>query len=337
MKVTKENRSLPDYLNVPLAQVVEQARELQGEDTVQFIFITDLHHYEGGNQLRTADAIRRLTEEISPDCIVCGGDISGNGIKVDIVEAQREMIGALRVPECPMLPVKGNHDDNSLHDFPSEPKTASNVIFPIETYEIWLKGLEGTVVFDKGNELGLYYYYDIPDKKTRIVVLNCIDIRYQVSETGGLAHNGQWEYAYSDRQVKWVEQKVFDFGGKPDGDKWKTIFFTHVAIFQESVYGADHEVTGGEAMWSILKANRRQVAACFFGHVHFDQVLLRDGIPMISTLNALTYQDFDSAPVREFHKLTETAFDIVSIDYAKGELITIRFGAGEDRMVSISC
>lgn len=330
-----ENSVLPDYMNASLAQVAEKAKALQGDDTIQLIFITDPHHMAGGNQLRAAAAVRRLAKEISPACIVCGGDISGNGFKADVAEAQLEMIDALRVPGIPLFPVKGNHDDNSLQDFNSEPKTVQNVIFPNETYLFGYKDLEGTVEFDPGNESGLYYFYDIPDRKTRIVILNCIDIPYEVAEDGGLAHNGQWEYAFSDRQLEWVERNVFDFGGKPDGERWKAVFFSHVAMLQDGVYGADHEVAGGEAMWSLLKANRRHVAACFFGHVHYDQVVVRDDIPTISTLNALTYQDFDSAPARTFHTLTETAFDVVSIDYAKGELRTIRFGAGEDRSIPI--
>jgi 3',5'-cyclic AMP phosphodiesterase CpdA len=276
-----------------------------------------------------------LAQLIPLDGIVCGGDFSENGPKEEVVRSQRAIVNALRVPQCPLLSVKGNHDDNSIHDFHNKMGSTDHVIFPIESYEDLLKPLEGTVVFDKGNECGLYYYYDIPHKNTRVVILNSIDIPYITTDSGALRHNGQWEYAFSERQLDWVERKVFNFSGKPNGDTWKVVIFSHVAILQSGVHGADHEVANGEAMWKIIRANREYVVACFFGHVHYDQVQIRDGIPMISTLNAVSYKDFDECPERVKETISETAFDIISINYAKGELTATRFGAGEDRSVSI--
>ncbi|MCS7458877.1 hypothetical protein N0M98_01880 [Paenibacillus doosanensis] len=49
-------------------------------------------------------------------------------------------------------------------------------------------------------------------------------------------------------------------------------------------------------------------------------------------MNAQTHRDFPEAPEREEGTLTETAFDIVTLDEA-GNLHFTRFGAGEDRLV----
>ncbi|MDQ6420542.1 metallophosphoesterase [Paenibacillus sp. LHD-117] len=318
-----------------LTHTVEKVRKAQGEEIVQFLFLTDPHHRTAGNQLRTAALVNRLIRDCALDCIVCGGDISENGDKAYVLQAQKEMMDALRAPEYPLLPVKGNHDDNSIYDYTNKTGGTGHVIFPEEMYRTLFRQLEGTAVFDTGNESGLYYYYDIPGKRTRMIILNCIDIPYAVTEQGGLAQNGQWEYAFSNRQLHWMEREALNFSTHTDGDGWKAVVFSHVSILQDGVYGADHEVAGGEAMWSIIRANRSRVAACFFGHVHYDQVIVRDGIPTISSLNAVTYQDFESAPARALHTITETAFDIVSIDYSKGKLQAIRFGAGEDRTIML--
>lgn len=331
----EQDRDIPEYFRSELSAVANKAMKDQGAGIVRVLFYTDPHHMPGGNQLHAAAAIRRLAKSIPLDAIVCGGDFSENGPKEEVEQSQREILNALRVPDCPVFPVKGNHDDNSIHDFHRKTGSVEHVIFPIESYENWLKPLEGTVAFDKGNECGLYYYYDIPDKNTRIVILNCIDIPYVTADHGLLRQNGQWEYSFSERQLDWVRRKVFDFTRKPNADEWKVVIFSHVPILQSGMTGADHEVAGGEMMWRIIRENRRHVVACFFGHVHYDQVQMRDDIPMISTLNAVSYKDFDDCPEKIKGTLTETVFDIVSINFMKGELTATRFGAGEDRIVSI--
>lgn len=358
----RESKVLPEYASTLLPQVIERASNLQNEKTVDLIFITDLHHQVGGNMLQAAAVVRKLTESVSLDCIVSGGDMSMNGVKSDVLQSQREIMSELAVAKCPILPVIGNHDDNTIHDFHNHPNSVDNVIFPGEAYEEFFCGLNETVSFDKGNVHGLYYYYEIPAKKTRVIILNCIDIPYQQTENGNLKYNGQWQYAFSDKQLNWVAHTALDFSSKPDKEKWSVIFFSHIAILQEGVYGADNDIANGEVMWEIIKGYKNgtsyssaptsgdfassvnvdysgqgqgSVVACFFGHVHFDQVVRRDGINLISTLNAYTNQDFEDAPERIKGTESDTAFDILTIDYSKGKLFMTRFGAGQDRVVEL--
>ncbi|WP_214629492.1 metallophosphoesterase family protein [Paenibacillus agaridevorans] len=208
------------------------------------------------------------------------------------------------------------------------------MIFPVESYADIYQCLDGTVSFDKGNECGLYYYYDIPEKKTKIVMLNSIDIFYKVKADGMLLQNGQWEYAFSDRQVDWFEHKVFEFSGMPDSESWKVVIFSHLPIIQRGVKGyVDGEVENGEKIWKIIKTNRNHVVACLFGHVHIDQVLYQDGIPLISTLNAVSYRNYAESPERKVGTASATVFDLISMDCSRGELRLTRFGAGEDMIV----
>lgn len=335
MNRLNQDIEIPVYFRSELSAVAQKATKDQGDAIVRLLFYTDPHHMSGGNQLQAAAAIRGLAQLLPLDAIVCGGDFSENGPKEEVVQSQREILNTLRVPECPTLPVKGNHDDNSIHDFYGKTGSVEHVICPIESYENWLKPLEGTVTFDKGNECGLYYYYDIPDKKTRIAMLNSIDIVYKIKADGMLQQNGQWEYAFSDRQVDWFEHRVFDFTSVPESENWKVVIFSHLPIIQRGVKGyVDGEVENGEKIWKIIKTNRKHVVACLFGHVHIDQVLYHDGIPMISTLNAVSYRNYDESPERTVGTVTETAFDLISIDYAKGELRLTRFGAGVDRIIT---
>jgi 3',5'-cyclic AMP phosphodiesterase CpdA len=325
---------LPDYYHIPLSETIDRAKQAQTTGSVDIVFYTDPHHKLGGNQLRAAAAVKHAAKALSSDCMVIGGDIMENGPKIEVLLAQSELMDAIRMQGCPAFPMRGNHDDNSIEDFRLKLKGANNAIFPVEAYTDIYQRLDGTVSFDKGYESGLYYYYDIPVKKTRIVMLNSVDVLYKVKADGMLQQNGQWEYAFSDRQVDWFEHKVFDFSDIPDGDKWKVVIFSHLPIIQRGVKGyVDGEVENGEKIWKVIKTNRNQVVACLFGHVHIDQVLYQDGIPLISTLNAVSYRNYAESPDRTVGTASETAFDLISIDCSKGELRMTRFGAGEDRIV----
>lgn len=326
---------LPENYVEPLNEAIGRAKRAQTEGAVDIVFYTDPHHKPGGNQLRVAAAVRHAARALSADCIVVGGDLFENGPMETVKAAQSEIMQAVRMPECPSFPIKGNHDDNSIFDFHRNLPGAHNVIFPSEDYADMYRRLDEIVSFDKGNEIGLYYYYDIPRKKTRVVMLNSVDIVYKLNADGMLLQNGQWEYAFSDRQVEWVERRVFDFSGLPDRESWKVVFFSHLPIIQRGVKGyVDGEVGNGEKLWKAIRHNRKHVVACLFGHVHIDQVLYHDGIPLISTLNAVSYSNYEQCPIRIVGMPSEAAFDLISIHYADRELRLTRFGAGLDRIVT---
>lgn len=345
------------------AEAIAKVETIRSSGSLQFVFITDTHHAERGNQLQAAQCIQRLAGRIPFDFIALGGDVSVNGEKRNVMELQSEMIDALSVPSCPLLTVKGNHDDNSIYDYYHDPTGTSNVIFPEETFGIALERLNDIVRFEPDNPGGLYYYYDIPDKKTRVIVLNCIDIPYVVSDSGGLKHNGQWKYAFSERQLHWVAGTALDLDGVADRGEWGVLFLSHVALLQDGVFGSDHPIVNAEVMWGIIQAYRNgssfvsvpttgdfaqsvaadfseqgvgRVFASLFGHVHYDQVLVREGIPMISTLNCQTHRDFEEAPAREKETASAIAFDIVTVDAERGIMNMTRVGAGEDRSVKLA-
>ncbi|MFD2114908.1 metallophosphoesterase [Paenibacillus yanchengensis] len=321
--------ALPEDMIENVEQAINKFRKKAQEDEVHLIFVTDPHHWIGGNQLKTAKLVQQVAKELPISCIVCGGDFSENGPKSDVVRMQKEIIDAFKVDGIPVLPAKGNHDDNTIIDHLAGERSIDNVIFPLEQYQLLYADLEQHVSFDKGNELGLYMYYDIPEQHTRVVVLNAIDIPYYVAENGRVAQNGQWEYGFSDRQINWVKQQVFNFSDQSNPERWKTVFFSHVSMVHRDIVGGDNEVDGGEKMWKVIKTNKARVHACFFGHVHHDQVVVKEGVPFISSLNAVTYG-------RKRDSFLETAFDIVSINISKNELRMIRVGAGEDRIIDLT-
>lgn len=356
----KDPIRLPDYLLSETKEVLDRCRTVQNEETISFVFITDIHHRKGGNQLYAVEAIKQLAGQMRLDAVVCGGDHSQNGPKAEFMASQTELMDALHAVGLPFFPLKGNHDDNSIYDHYHDPDRTGNVVFPRESYELYIRRIESLVSLDPARPEGLYYYYDVPGRKMRIIVLNCIDIPYKTTDKGGLQYKGQWKYAFSNEQLHWMAHEALDFSDKPDSGDWSVVVFSHVAIGQEDVFGADHPVAGEKAMRGVIEAYRTgaayrfaetdgdfvisveadfsksgpgNVTGCFFGHVHFDQVIVRDGIPLISTLNATTNRDFEEAPERILGTRGETAFDIVTIDKRLRTMHLTRFGAGCDRLV----
>ncbi|WP_256761971.1 metallophosphoesterase [Cohnella sp. WQ 127256] len=352
--------TLPEYYLPMLDQTSLKAERLQTGITTNFVFITDMHHHPGGNQLNAAEAIRKLAETVPLDFVVSGGDMSLNGPKASVVRAQKEIMDGIAAVDVPMLPLKGNHDDNSVYGYNDSQGETKHVLFPEETFELVLHRLDNTVTFDGDNRNGMYYYMDIPYKQTRVVVLNSIDIPYSVKPSGGLKYSGQWKYAFSNRQLNWVAHQALDLSNKPDREHWKVLFFSHVAILQDGVKGADHEVANSEAMWGIIQSflngtsysgkgsvedfeydlavdfsaqGAVKVVACLFGHVHCDQAFKKDDIWMISTLNAASYQEFEDCPERTFGTASESAFDLMQLDGGKSVMHILRIGAGEDRSI----
>lgn len=340
-----------------VSKAAEEAASMQNDSTLNILFISDLHHQLGGNQLRAASAVRELAGKLPLDFILNGGDISVNGLKSDVVAAQKEMIAALQVQGVPLLSVKGNHDDNSIYEYEQGCRNSDHVVFPEDSYELTLSGLQGVARFDPDYPCSLYYYMDLPDKKTRMIVLDCIDIPYIKQDNGQLTYLGQWQYAFSSKQLNWLANRALNLHDKPN---WSVMIASHVAIMQEDIFGADHDVRNGEVLWKLITAFRdggrysseggegdfryqvkadfteqgpRAVIACLFGHVHYDQVVYKDRIPMISTLNATTNRDFEACPSRVCDTISETAFDLITVDFQQSMLHMHRFGAGESRKV----
>jgi hypothetical protein len=340
-----------------VSKTAKEAGSIQNESTLNMVFITDLHHQFGGNQLRAAKAVRDLAGKLPMDFILNGGDISVNGLKSDVVAAQKEMIAALQVQGVPLLSVKGNHDDNSIYEYEQGRRNLDHVLFPEDSFDLTLSGLQGVARFDPDYQRSLYYYMDLPDKKTRMIVLDCIDIPYTKQVNGQLTYLGQWQYAFSSKQLNWLVNQALNLQDKPN---WNVLIASHVAITQEEIFGADHEVMNGEVLWKLITAFRdgrcysseggegdfryqvkadfteqgpRTVIACLFGHVHYDQVVYKDRIPVISTLNATTNRDFEVCPGRVRDTISETAFDLITVDFRQSMLYMHRFGAGESRKV----
>jgi predicted phosphodiesterase len=350
--------NLPIHLKDLFDKKINQAKSLQNNDTLDFLFYTD-SHITNDSSFTDIFALNYINNQMDLSFTVCCGDNLDNAYSKEIhLDTAAKLVNTILTPK--FFPVKGNHDDNSFIE-----EGISNIKYtmqPKEQYEIMFKRLEGTVNFDEENHSGLYYFYDIPEHKIRAIFLNSIDIPYVANESNPSAwkYAGQSTYAYSNAQLNWLSHTALDL---PESE-WNTILFTHINPFNEGMIGADNLACNSTVLLEILaafmegktynsaptegdfyqsvsvdfsKQGRGQVLAFFYGHTHSEQVLVKNGISYISTWNDCPRKSLSNpdAPNRLLGSTSECCLNVVSIDLQKRKLYMTKFGAGDDLVIDL--
>lgn len=307
---------------------------------LNFVFITDMHNrmnqYDEGfvksvtgeKKYELASDHIRSIQYILDRCpkinfVVCGGDVGDDYHKdaETYKNSVREVYDELYKLSVPVYGVVGNHDDGigNCYDLGYDCRTHS--IMPEEMHRIAMK-------YNPQKEN--YYYIDV-EPGYRMVFLNCSDLPYQFNDEGHCPFG--WRLEISDRQAKWFEQTLIT-------DR-KIIVFSHAPLHNEGVFGSegmpqcikpyDDTLNAPRIIYDISQS--KNVIANICGHVHYDNIVYRNGLLTISTLCSLVQEWAPSCPERRLGTITETAFDVYSV---KNDAIYItRFGAGNDRVAAI--
>lgn len=325
-----------DLVYTPQISTIKE--NLNGKETaVNYIFITDLHYdctFEEPqgvaltNQLSAAVKMANTIDSI--DFIVIGGD-STSGMfetKADAIKKTQDALAPLRESKKPVFVLMGNHDDNSYYH------TSDGIIRPSEVVsdKDWSDNIiklycPENIVKDSTYPDSKYYYYDLTDKKTRVICLDAVDYRAKYDKNGnisklplqnstdGAVWSGTSFWGYSDGQMRWLAEEAMTAG-----DGWNYMFFSHMGIdFQTMTYS--YNTKNGDVLRGLIEAcqfkhaysyTEKGIAADFtnstskvlsyhFGHVHKELTRYSKDIDLwqISTATAKTaYNTTDTgAPV----------------------------------------
>jgi Calcineurin-like phosphoesterase. len=343
---------IPAYLTDEINATYNTVLSKQTSTSYNFAFITDMHYYVNDAPVeREIYSCKELFKNIRLNFLALGGDNTSDGIKTNILSANQNLFTALSGLKA--YPIKGNHDDNSIYDisYISNP-TSVNYLSPSEQYNKLYNNIEGNVVMDDSGK-SLYYFHDEKDVKIRFIHLNAVDIPY-ILDNGKLRYNGQWKYAFSNAQLNWVANKALKFSESG----WGVVFIAHIPPIQSLSYVGDLPVENSDVLLGIMQAYKNgtsytsvpstgdfaqsvsadytsqglgDIIAYLYGHVHEDKHNVVNGITYISTLNASPFQDSVNTPTRTVGTVSETAFDIYTIDRINRKISITRFGAGVDR------
>lgn len=373
---TTEEVTVPDYWQDHLDSKIATVKALQdtaGDELVSFPNFTDLH-CNANQSYNLGRNIGILSKEIMKRCnlpfAVCDGDTNPNGnlSTKDAVETCLENAMEIFAPIIDdLLLARGNHDityggsstDGNAYQWQYSPSELYNKLFRWQATDF-------RRVFDTESD-GTYFYVDNKAQKTRFIILDSQWVEWQGrNEDGTVIYNGHHNSGYGQRQLEWLANKALQF----DETGWIGVIVTHVpptsvtyngttrdylsetrdgVIFKEIVNAFCNKTTytgtyTGTDEWqnvdiSVDFTSRNGNVACILcGHCHCDRIIEGElPCPIITFTSASDMaRTGEESEDRVFGTITETAFDVVSIDRVNHKIYMTRVGIGSDRECSYS-
>lgn len=363
--------TVPDYAATRMESMNASLSSIQNSKSVSIAFITDIH-VNGSTLVDTAQSAMKISRNVinnifdsNPiDLCVLGGDYIYNDLNTTkaIADAEyKELSKNLSNMKCPQWRNKGNHDNNDIAG------TTTNALTDEDFYKVFEKCAS---IKDFVTEYGYiekdYGYFDIPSKKVRCICVNTVDVPYIVNGTT-IVYTQQHTKGISNRQLNFIARALeFTEPG------WGVIFFSHHALQDNAVINPtsseDGYLTpahGGTPLMGVINAFRNkttysysdstenweydvsvdftnnasnEVIAMCCGHTHRDAITTVNGYVMISSPAAsFVYPSYDSEGntySRTAQTITETSWDIFTVDRINKIFYATRYGAGSDRYIS---
>lgn len=368
-----------------LKKTASKIMRLQNENTVTIPFITDIHYATDTfiqedleNYGRTDNHIKNVAElshMIPLDCIVGGGDFVDGGTTKDTnVSNYKKVVSMFGLANCPFFLTKGNHDDNSWGDgrqgrgttarnkvnqnyMASDPTSKSwhgnmsYTIKPSEMYEIITRPSTIWDIQENPNDKNMYYYYDVPNKKVRVFILNSYDIPYIYDSDGTVKYLGVNVGGYRQAQLKWfadnlvstpTDYTIVCFQHIQWGDwytttpayfpyNWETVKGLVVAAKTGTSFNRKYTDNADFASdISVSFTTPRTIAFLAHGHHHTDRITTKYGITNVSTSCSVSRPKKDQRD-RPLGELEEDLWDVFVLDTKKKHVDIVRYGAGSDR------
>lgn len=309
---------IPSYYNMPV--IVDKIRNNirnTGVNGKTFMFVTDIHWSTNNTKFSrvTPKLLSRLYEmDKRIDTCVLGGDYIDGGDHDTILRLMEECAINHTKGGYKTYALFGNHDQNTIYSTTVTPFTDAEFYGAVQAFNA-----DDCVYGD-------YKYFHVDDTKTKTRML-FID--------SGLVGD-----ELSTEQSAWIDTML---STTPSG--W------HILAFWHMIY----HVTDGTAWTDIpvsltmtdfstevcskLDAHNASnsgstVEAIIGGHVHLDKNdVTTGGIPIVcTTTSALGF--IANGVTGEKGTITETAFDVMTIDYDNKTINCVRIGRGEDRTIS---
>ena len=263
----------------------------------------------------------------SIDFVVVGGDTTTGmyTTKQACIAATQEALDPLLSCTKPVFVLMGNHDDNSYHTLAgsnpephlSKDRLISDYDWSVNIINRYSNNNGHTVVQDTERENTKYFYYDLADKKTRVICLDSVDYQAKYDENGNITETAvvnasatreDTKYAsacsykdYSADQVRWLAEDAMQAP-----DDWDYIFLSHMGIDADTNTGSVTMPYGQEvrkvisaynngstytASFTDIWGNPVEVSADFagaagkvlshqFGHIHVEATVYSEDIDL---------------------------------------------------------
>lgn len=332
-------------------------------ERVNLLFFTD-SHIDFTNAKESYDNLVRTVEyantcPVKLSAVIHAGDFMTPwkiADKNDALNRAKSFFEVAKKSENPFVFAIGNHDYNDAETAPENALTDSDWSELFYDYAEEKYGIIRQI--KKNGNSSNWHYYDVEDKKIRIIAIDSLDTdRSVTNENGNVKYFSKYGTFITSEQLNWIANTALNFDDKPEKD-WGVILTSHMT-FENFGYHAN----AGEVLHKILVAfnnsdkysfSCRNEENSFFdidvscdftrysgeekkphficwliGHDHEDKNKVVDGINMIWSLNGSASNNYGDARVMRFPgTATQNAFDIVNIDTVNRRIRMFRYGAG---------
>lgn len=340
-------------------------------DAIKYAFVTDIHYLGGEDVSRALSTIRQLENLVSYvngnddiDFVAIGGDtIQGTQSKEGSLGYLKKAFKPFLNCNKPVVIVPGNHDDNS-YAYDTKTFNGSQLItnknWNDSVIDVYVNRetangdvIDVTVSQDEKDENSKYFYYDLDNKKTRVICLDSINYEQTYDENGNLTVDAEGNvglavrnenvavtnynryysaltyWGYGARQMEWLAEEALQAG-----DDWNYVFISHMGIDEDTNFNEGAVITHyGKNLREIIAAyqfktayvnaelgisvdfseTKGRIISYQYGHVHSQKALYSADVDLWQ-LAASTAQKRNGC------------FDIMAVS---GEVIK-RYGVGAD-------
>ena len=290
------------WITSEVHRVTKRVAKLRERGDMVFALLADSHYNVNGTWGDTQNAMEQLSRGIKLDGIIHLGDMSDGMVTSDATQHYVKIIlDGLHQCGAPVWIALGNHDTNYFRN----------------NYEY----------FTVEQQRKLYY--------------NGGETRYVVDLTGlclifidSFDKNEELRYGYTPECANWLEQTLTNI---PDGSR--AIILSHLPPLTRLQYWVS-TLRGEAEIVEILKRHRGKILAWLNGHNHADRLDNEEGFPIVSIANAKceAFSEYKTegfvTPDRRLGDATQEAFDLVIVNADSRTIRFIRFGAGNDRIIS---
>ncbi|WP_430608725.1 hypothetical protein IGJ74_001179 [Enterococcus sp. AZ009] len=365
-----------------LREVARKVIRLQSKDTVTGIHISDTHYATDsigrddlenyGRSNTHIKNVAELTNFIDVDYVILNGDThDGSTANKNIALSNyKEAVSTLGLSNAPYFVTWGNHCNNSWGD-----NVTTSIIKPVKNYqpkqtletyhgkmkqvirnnEMYEIATRPSTIFNivenQDDKMG-YFYYDVPSKKTRIIVLNPQDIPNILDDDGYAKYVGINVAGYRQPQITWLYEVL-----KSTPVDMTVCFFQHFPFgkrFGEiSYYPYNYEmidgiincfVTGGVYSRSYtentdfkasiscdFEGRKGKLAFLAHGHTHVDKIS-KDSYGIVNySIGCSVSRPKKDQGDRPLGVVEEDLWDVIVLNTKTRHVDLVRFGKGTDR------
>lgn len=257
--------------------IISEKINEQGKNSVNYLFFADSHvdeylrkdengdltvyEAEESVQKRLNNMIKHLEAAVdfannneNIDFFAFGGDglnaynIRGKQVALDMLN---QSFSPLKRCKKPVVLAFGNHDDNGFQTLnPNVPELKKEWLISDKDWKDKVMDLYPGAekrVHDELYEYSKYFYLDIENKKTRVIVLDTMDMRKPFDENGVVTEivNRLPRFWYTNEQLHWLCRDALK---APNG--WDYIIISHMGI----EYDTSCNCKNGEKLRKVFKA-----------------------------------------------------------------------------------